>query len=279
MPAQETKPVPVPLQGVQEIPIKPLVVQLPGERIVERFYHPIERHTDALPVVPPVINIEVPAQAAPHITVNVPERSKDDKSVRGTDAPTHGAPGPEKERGSASTPELPQQAEVPRTLSPVEVGSSAQPEVKAPEGTSPEPPARKPKSLTPDNKKINEPINFSQPEPAPQASSRPKMKHIARTRGRQRKYHQTIALLEDYRDGETDQFARLDEQMQRYYRREYQEYFGRDSKVKANQRLSNRTKAVRTKRDSERRRIAEISRSIQGVPDNGPEALGAEHPA
>ncbi len=237
-----------------------MVVRVPETtRIIERTF--VERQTEPLPT----INIEVPAQPAaapPSIVVNVPERTTHESKpdVRREDETAHGAPYPETERAPDAQIDIPPVVEEP-------VG---------PKSLTPEPEKSKPKSLTPDNKKINEPINFLQPEPVPQASSRPKMKHVARTRGRQRKYHQTIALLEDYRDGETDQFARLDEQMQRYYRREYQEYFGRDSKVKANQRLSNRAKAVRTKRDSERRRIAEISRSIQGVPDNRPEELDAD---
>lgn len=114
-----------------------------------------------------------------------------------------------------------------------------------------------------DKEKINEPLNFSPPEPAQQAGPRKKFQHTKRDRGRQRKYHQTIALLEDYADGDLDQFNRLDEQMQRYYKREYAEYFGRDAKAKAEQRLANRTKAARTRRESEKRRIAEISRGIQ----------------
>jgi hypothetical protein len=63
---------------VQEIPIKPLIVRIPGERIVERFYQPVERQTEPLPT----IHIEMPAtppSAAPHITVNVPERTRDER--------------------------------------------------------------------------------------------------------------------------------------------------------------------------------------------------------
>jgi hypothetical protein len=274
MQAQEVSPPPPPdlrvpvAPPVQEIPIRPLVVKLPPERIVEQTIVEREPRTEPL-AVPPIINIQVPAPVAPHVTVNVqpPERNlhEPNERVRTKDVPIDDTPYSEAERIAAPETNI-----SPVAQAPIE---QAEPEQKT---LAPEPVELEPKSLTPDNEKINEPINFLPPEPAPQASSRPKMKHVARQRGRQRKYHQTIALLEDYRDGETDQFARLDEQMQRYYRREYQEYFGRDSKVKANQRLSNRSKATRTKRDSERRHIAEISRSIQGIPDNRPEELDAD---
>lgn len=146
-PAQETKPTPVPPARVQEIPIKPLVVQLPGERIVERYFQPVERHTDALPVVPQV-HIEVPTQPAPHITVNVSERSKDESErVRGNDTPTHGTPYPEKERGaspevdvSPAVEEPTEQAE-PKSLTPVEAEKRSGEEPK--EVNTP-PPALKP---------------------------------------------------------------------------------------------------------------------------------------
>lgn len=129
------------------------------------------------------------------------------------------------------------------------------------------------KNLTFDKKIINEPLNFSPPETSPQAAPRKKLQHKKREQGRQRKFHQTIAILEMYHDGDLDTFNRLDEQMQRYYQREYPEYFGRDSKSKSGKRLANRTKAKRTRRDSERRRIAQISRSIQAVSHHGSEIV------
>lgn len=95
-----------------------MVVQLPGERIVERYFQPVERQTEPLPTVPPVINIEVPATppvaASSHIVINVPERSKDEnEGIRGTDKTNNGAPYPETERGSASAPEVPPVVEEP----------------------------------------------------------------------------------------------------------------------------------------------------------------------
>lgn len=131
-----------------------------------------------------------------------------------------------------------------------------------PASTAPEvKPVDKEKPYQGEKKKINEPLKISHPEPASQTGPRKKLQHKKRERGRQRKYHQTIALLEDFHDGDTEQFDKLDPQMQRYYKREYPEYFGRESKRSAEQRLTNRTKAQRTKRESERRRIAEISRT------------------
>jgi hypothetical protein len=128
-------------------------------------------------------------------------------------------------------------------------------------------------SLTPDNKKINDALKFSEREAAPEVASRPKMEHTARGAGRQRHYHQTIALLEAYHDGDTAQFDRLDIQMQRYYRREYPEYF-KENKTNAKKRLENRAKATRTRREAERREIAKISRKTsQGIRDNRPEAV------
>ena len=229
---------------------------------------PVEPITEKLPVVTPP-----PAQV---VVITQPERSKDERESLPPQDPGNGSTRGYQPRTSVPETEVspaPVVSQLPHAVPVAETGSSApvEPrEVREPEVK----PERK--SLTPDNKNVNEPIKFSQPEPAPQAKSRPKMKHVARTRGRQRKFHQTIALLEDYRDGNTEQFERLDEQMQRYYRREYAEYFGRESAAKANQRLANRTKAARTRRQAEQREIAKISRSIQGIPDHGSEELDVQ---
>lgn len=57
------------------------------ERIIERTFverQPVERRTEPLPIV----HIEVPTQVPPQITVNLPERSKDESPVRTEVAPT-----------------------------------------------------------------------------------------------------------------------------------------------------------------------------------------------
>jgi hypothetical protein len=148
MQAQEVSPPPPPdlrvpvAPPVQEIPIRPLVVKLPPERIVERTIVEREPRTEPLPVAP--ISIQVPPAAAPHITVNVPpERNlhEPNERVRTKDVPIDDTPYSEAERAPDATSEVPPVAEVPHTLPPVEVGSSAQPEVKKPEerGSSPSP--------------------------------------------------------------------------------------------------------------------------------------------
>src|SRR5579885_1388083 len=83
-----------------------------------------------------------------------------------------------------------------------------------------------------------------------------KMRHKALgDRGRQKKFHQTIAMLETEYDKE-----------------HYPEYFPPFNKTKkaAEKRLANRTKAARTRRDAERREIALIARRHrENIPDDG----------
>jgi hypothetical protein len=255
-PPPQPEPVKVPETPISVRPVS--FIKLPGRtKIIERmFVHtPLqgsegERHTGPL-VVPPA-----------HVTVNVepPERSTtDDRRESSRDIAR-----PEKERGTGPKDTPPTgAAEIAPVENPEKEYRYIAPSDRGKPVEIAQPEAENNKEKF--NEKPNTPLNFSPAKPASEAAPKPKLKHVARTRGRQRKYHQTIALLEDYHDGEVDQFARLDDQMQRYYRREYPEYFGRDSKAKANKRLANRTKASRTKRESERRRIVEISRTVQGV--------------
>jgi hypothetical protein len=247
-----------------EVRIKPMVIRVPETTrettYIERtFVQEPQRDTEPLPVMTPstsapetkVVVITQPERMQPY---EPPVRQQGPANDDPRPAPTTRTFDPTPDVSPVVAPPVQEQKAAPSPAS----------EVKEPER----------KSLTPDNKNVNEPITFSQPEPAPRAKARPKMKHQARDRGRQRKFHHTIALLKEYHDGSnTDQFERLDPQMQRYYRREYDEYFGRESAAKANQRLANRTKAARTQRDAERREIAKISRGIQGIPDHGSEEL------
>lgn len=163
MQAQEALPPPTPAPvapPVQEIPIRPLVVRLPPERTVERTIveQPAERRTEPLPIV----NIEVPAPAAPHVTVVVPpaqsERTMHEPNtvVPEQAAPTHDTSSPETERTTEPVPEVPPVSpatELPPILPPA--GSSEQPE---PEVAQPE----VPKSTTSERARPEE--NSSEPE-------------------------------------------------------------------------------------------------------------------
>ena len=201
MQVQETSPSPTLAVAppVQHVPIRPLVVKLPPERIVERTIveRPGERNTDALPVVPP-IRIEVPpAQppAAPHVTVVVqppPERTRDEPSavVPEQATPTHDTSGPEKERIAKPAPNI-----SPVALPPAE---EAKPEQKT---LAPEPEKRstsEQKNVPPANEK-NSPNNsetipsriddelFAPDTPASQADI-PEFEKIGP--GRQRRYEE-----------------------------------------------------------------------------------------
>src|SRR5579885_1282532 len=99
-----------------------------------------------------------------------------------------------------------------------------------------------------------------------------KMRHKALgDRGRQKKFHQTIAMLETvYDDGEYKTYR--SEDMREYDKEHYPEYFPPFNKTKkaAEKRLANRTKAARTRRDAERREIALIARRHrENIPDDG----------
>jgi hypothetical protein len=125
---------------VQEIPIKPLLVKLPPERIVERTIveRPSEPRTEPLPVP---IQVSAPPAAAPHVTVNVPERSKDENErVPEQTTPTHGTPSSEKERATEPAPEvqpvLPA-SELPPILPPAGSSEQPEPEVAQPEASEP----------------------------------------------------------------------------------------------------------------------------------------------
>lgn len=112
--------------------------------------------------------------------------------------------------------------------------------------------------------KISEPLNFSTVPPASEARSPLKMDYEKRDVGRQRKYYQTIALLEKYYAGDTRIWDRLDAQMQRYYRREYPEYFGRTSKVKQKQREENKIKAARIRQERLQRQYRRSASLLPG---------------
>jgi hypothetical protein len=83
-----------------------------------------------------------------------------------------------------------------------------------------------------------------------------KMDYEPRERGRQRKYHETIALL-TYRHEKGVWRPALDKQMEEYYEEKYPEYFGRFSKSKsaANKRAANKARAQRTMREAMQREI------------------------
>jgi hypothetical protein len=103
--------------------------------------------------------------------------------------------------------------------------------------------------------KFNPSLNFSGNEPASEATPYSKMKYEGRDKGRQRKYYETIALLEMHYVRDNRIWDKLDEQMQRYYRREYPEYFDRDNKDKREQRQSNKAKAARIRHERLQREV------------------------
>ena len=247
--------------------INPIIIHQP-EKVVERTYKGYRErivespsgNTEPLPVFvlppmeqaqtqPPIIVVASPTSPSVERIIYEPARSpeRDQETIRNEPAPRARY---DPETATPVRKPSPLEHFSPSEVQPVQKKSS---------------PDTQQKELTPDKKKMNEPLKFSPPEQASQAEPRKKLQHKKRNPGRQRKYHQTIAILEEYHGGDPEQFNRLDEQMQRYYRREYPEYFGRDSKRAAEQRLTNRTKAQRTRRESEKRRIAEISR-LQRVP-------------
>ncbi len=106
--------------------------------------------------------------------------------------------------------------------------------------------------------KINTPLNFSDPQPPSEDDPSSKMDYEGRDKGRQKKYYESIAMLEMHYVGDNRTWDRLDEQMQRYYRREYPEYFGRDNKEKREKRQINKVKAARIRHER-------LQRSIRGT--------------
>src|SRR5579859_2050593 len=155
---------------------------------VTRVREPATRSEIVYVVLPPEQQNHAPENVAPPVVnVNItttPERSQDglrgqppsvdtrDQGERKTDVGR--APSP-----AAQSPMAPAEKEY-QYIPPQE---RKKPEIHSEKEREPEA-----KSLTPDKEKMNEPLNFSGPEPTPQAGPRPKMKHEARDRGRQRKY-------------------------------------------------------------------------------------------
>jgi hypothetical protein len=89
------RPVPtVPLQGGMEVPIRPLVLKMPGERtLIERTF--VERHTEPLPVAQPEmaptapqIIVVPPIQERTHNEPSIPEQTTPDGNTRRTEGRT-----------------------------------------------------------------------------------------------------------------------------------------------------------------------------------------------
>lgn len=191
-----------------------MVVHLPGERIVERYFQPVERQTEPLPVTPQV-HIEVPATppAAPHITVNV-ERNKDEnnQSVPGETTSVGDTPRVEKERSSAPTPEVPPTAEVPRMVPPLEVGGSTEPEVKP--GTSAPPELSAEEKSSSQKKKLPPKV----PTSADTGSSGDKMK-VYNGKGRRHTDDEIDDILDEYL-----QYGHLPKYVTERQRRDYRKH-------------------------------------------------------
>jgi hypothetical protein len=225
---QEASPPSAPPARVQEIPIRPLIVRMPGEtRIIERTFveRPVERSTEPLPS----IHIEVPAPAAPHITVNV-ERTKDEhKNVRTEVPPNHDT---RREEGRTFEPEKtevptpPPATEVPRTLPPMESGTSAHPgqmEVKKPEV----PPTKEPETSAPAQPELpteeksshgKKKLPLKVPQVPEDGSSGDKMK-VYSGKGRRHNDDQIDEILDEYL-----QYGNLPKYVSDRQRRDYRKH-------------------------------------------------------
>lgn len=203
------------------MPIKPLVVCIPETtRIIERTF--VERHTDPLPV----IHIEVPASPpAPHITVNVPERSnRERQSVPEQIAPTHDKASPEEKRGSAPEVNAIPEADTPAEQAKPEHKTLApEPEKRSPEEQKNAPPADRNNSPTNDPELFDE--LFAPDTPASQADL-PEFEKIGP--GRQRRYEELgkddvepVRELVLFRNEFAHHWPGLSRDMENYYERFY----------------------------------------------------------
>lgn len=114
----------------------------------------------------------------------------------------------------------------------------------------------------PDERKtFDEPLNFFEPPPALQAPSM-QMEYEKKDRGPKTKFYERIAMLERMRDGDTTDWDLLEPGMQRYYRREYLEYFGRDNKEKRTKREQNSIKAARIRHERLQREYRQRSSPV-----------------
>jgi hypothetical protein len=151
---------------VQEIPIRPLVIKLPGERIERTFYQPVERQTEPLPVVPS-IHFEMPATppAAPHITVNVPERTRDER------VPEQNTPdgNQRREEGRTDKPQAPVPVEAPPVV-PKDVPSPEQKQFGPIDKNNSEPEQKPNKTHSGDEQKKVPPTNEINSETIPDAN-------------------------------------------------------------------------------------------------------------
>lgn len=197
----------------------------------------MERHTDALPVV----NIEVPTPppaAAPHITVNIPERSKDESRTVVPGENTLPVPdtAPEKERIAGPetdvSPAVEKPAQEQKQFEPVNKNNSQEEQKPNKKHSEPEqnfvPPTNEINSETiPGSDKNNSGLElFGTPEPASQASV-PVYKKKGKI-GRQRKYdelgiddvepvREVILLMHHTGHG----WPGMSKDMQNYYQRFY----------------------------------------------------------
>lgn len=119
------------------------------------------------------------------------------------------------------------------------------------------------KHLTPEPKTFDVPKEKSDREPASQVIPE-QMEYDGEKRGPKTKFYQRIAMLERMRNGDTSDWDLLEPEMQRYYKREYPEYFGRDSKTKREKREQNRIEATRIRHERLQR---EYRRSTTLLPE------------
>lgn len=203
-----------------EIPIRPLVLKVPGERTyIERTF--VERTRDTEPL--PVVNIESPAPpssgAGFHITVNVPERSKDEQqNVPAKNTPKNDI-GHKKGRTDVPEKEVPPPppaTEVRGTVQPPETGSSRQAEVKEPEtgGTSLRPEPQKEEKNTEGRKKLPPKV----PPASEVGSSGDKMK-VYSGKGRRHTDEEIDDILDEYL-----QYGNLPQYVTERQRRDYRKH-------------------------------------------------------
>jgi hypothetical protein len=239
MQAQEVSPPPPPdlrvpvAPSVQEIPIRPLAVKLPPERIVERTIVEREPRTEPLPVAP--ISIQVPPAPAPHITVNVPpERNlhEPNERVRTKDVPIDDTPYSKAERIAAPETNISPVAQPPTEYpEPEQKTLAPEPEKRSPDEPQNVPPANKKRSEnnSPNNSETIpsriDPELFTPDTPASQADL-PEFEKIGP--GRQRRYEELgkddvepIRELVLFRNEFGRHWPGLSRDMEAYYERFY----------------------------------------------------------